>query len=71
MAESIITLGIGATPVSLTPFITSGLLISSVVIDTPTCRIVVVVLENRVLAIPAESRVMAIDSDVRVMPVEC
>lgn len=27
MAESIITLGIGATPVSLTPFITTGLLI--------------------------------------------
>ena len=29
MAESIITLGIGATPASLTPFITSGLLIDT------------------------------------------
>jgi len=34
MAESIITLGIGATPVSLTPFITSGLLIGAAVATT-------------------------------------
>ncbi len=33
MAESIITLGIGATPVSLTPFITTGLLVGTISVD--------------------------------------
>jgi hypothetical protein len=35
MAESIITLGIGATPVSITPFVTTGLFPASVVAPVP------------------------------------
>lgn len=36
MAESVIALGIGASPVSLTPFITTGLLIGDPTVFYPT-----------------------------------